>query len=183
MNYAKGFLGARWRASDQNGDALAYKVEIRGTGESEWKLLKDKVKEKQLSWDSTAFPDGQYRLRVTGSDEPDNPPAQALSRSLESDVFWIDNTPPRISGLSGAESGGKITLRWKAADVVSTITNAEYSVNGGDWLVVEPVTRLSDSNELEYSLVISKGAGAETTIAVRVTDEYDNQAVEKIVVR
>ena len=56
-------------------------------------------------------------------------------------------------------------------------------MNGGDWLVVEPVTRLSDSNELEYSLVISKGAGAETTIAVRVTDEYDNQAVEKIVIR
>ena len=63
MQYAKGAIGARWVASDDNGDTLIYTVEIRGVNETAWKLLKDKVKEKYISWDSTAFPDGEYRLR------------------------------------------------------------------------------------------------------------------------
>src|ERR1022692_747919 len=33
MQYAKGFIGARWAASDPNGDPLLFTVEIRGTGE------------------------------------------------------------------------------------------------------------------------------------------------------
>ena len=56
-------------------------MEIRGVNETEWKLLKDKVTEKYFSWDSTAFPDGEYRLRMTASDSPSNPPADALSAS------------------------------------------------------------------------------------------------------
>src|SRR5205807_5493097 len=82
MQFAKGFLGARWMASDPNGDSLVYRIEIRGANEKEWKLLKDKVPEKYYSWDSTAFPDGEYRIRVTASDAPSNPPAEALSGTL-----------------------------------------------------------------------------------------------------
>src|ERR1039457_483213 len=62
MQYAKGFTGARWAASDENGDSLIFTVEIRGVHETNWKLLKDKVREKYWSWDSTAFPDGEYRF-------------------------------------------------------------------------------------------------------------------------
>ncbi len=94
MSYAKGFEGARWLASDENSDTLVYRVEIRGVKESGWKLLKDNVKERYISWDTSAFPDGEYVLRVTASDSPSNPPAQALSASLVSDPFLIDNTPP-----------------------------------------------------------------------------------------
>ena len=36
LNYAKGYIGARWSASDENGDSLVYKVEIRGVKESSW---------------------------------------------------------------------------------------------------------------------------------------------------
>jgi hypothetical protein len=48
--------------------------------------------------------------------------------------------------------------------------------------VAAPVTRLSDALELDYELNLEAGAG-EHTIAVRVEDEYGNQAVEKTVVR
>ena len=102
MQYAKGFMGARWAASDENGDSLIYTVEIRGVHETNWKLLKDKLREKYWSWDSTAFPDGEYRLRVTASDLPGNPPAEALSTSMVSDPFLIDNTPPRIASLAAS---------------------------------------------------------------------------------
>ena len=136
-----------------------YKVEIRGVKESGWKLLKDAVKEKYLSWDSTAFPDGEYVMRVTASDSPSNPRDQALEASLESEPFLIDNTPPQILKLAATVSGSKMDVRWKAKDARSNIDKAEYSVNGGEWLLIQPVTKLSDSPEEDYRLVIDRVAG------------------------
>ena len=167
MQLAKGYMGARWLASDPNGDSLIYTVEIRGASETEWKLLKDRVAEKYISWDSTAFPDGEYHLRITASDAPGNPPSEALTARMESDAFWIDNTPPKITGLAATRAGGKLEVRWHAADALNNIAKAEYSLDGGEWTVVAPVTKLSDSLDLDYDLTIDAGPG-EHTIAVRV---------------
>jgi sugar lactone lactonase YvrE len=182
MQYAKGFLGTRWMAADSNGDSLVYTVEIRGVNETEWKPLKDKVAEKYFSWDSTAFPDGEYRLRITASDAPSNPPGEALTARLESDPFLIDNTPPKISGLTAVRNGAKLEVRWHAADALNNITKAEYSLDGGDWTVVAPTSGISDSLELDYDLMLDAGPG-EHTIAVRVQDWYENQAADKAVVK
>lgn len=183
MQYAKGWVGARWSASDPNGDELQFRVEIKGVLESQWKLLKEKVKEKYLSWDSTAYPDGEYQIRITASDAPDNPPQHALTGSLEGERFLIDNTPPQVASLSGLRSGATITIRWSAKDALTVIDKAEYSLNGGDWVVVEPTTMLTDSLHHEYVLSIPNAAPGEQTIAVRVSDEFDNQTVEKVIVR
>ncbi len=183
MSYAKGHIGARWAASDENGDSLIYKIEIRGWKESNWRLLKDNVKEKSISWDTTAFPDGEYVLRVTASDAPSNPRNEALQAALVGDPFLIDNTPPQILNLAAVTSGNKIEVRWKARDARSDIDKAEYSVNGGEWLLIQPVNKLSDSPEEEYHLTIDRPSPGELVIAVRVTDEYDNQTVDKVVVK
>jgi sugar lactone lactonase YvrE len=181
MQLAKGFLGARWMAADPNGDSLVYKIEIRGANEKQWKLLKDKVPEKYYSWDSTAFPDGEYRIRVTASDAPSNPPAEALTGKLEGDPFLVDNTPPKITGLAASRNGGKLQVRWHAADALNNIEKAEYSLDGGDWTLVAPTTGLSDSLELDYDLSVEAAPG-EHTIAVRVEDSYANQSADKSVV-
>jgi hypothetical protein len=182
MQYSKGSTGVRWAVTDPNGDEMIYKVEIRGLQETEWKLLKDEVREKYLSWDAGAFADGEYVTRVTASDSPGNAPERALSSTLVSERFTIDNTPPRISALSGSRAGSKVTVKWHARDERSIIQRAEYAVNGGEWVVVEPSTRLSDASELDYSFT-TEAAGSEVTIAVRVTDEYDNVAVDKVIVK
>ena len=183
LQYAKNHMGARWLSSDDNGDDLIFKVEIRGAGESEWKLLKDKIREKHVSWDTTAFPDGEYRLRVTALDAPDNTPAQAMSAQMESEPFVIDNTPPQVTALTAARNGARVEARWKAKDARNVIRKAEYSLVGGDWIVVEPATRLSDSLEHDYILQVEGVAPGEHTIAVRVSDSYDNRVVEKTVVK
>ena len=183
MQNAKGAIGARWLAGDDNGDTLIYTVEIRGVNETAWKLLKDKLKEKYTSWDSTAFPDGEYRLQVKASDLPSNTKEDALTGQLESEVFVIDNTPPRITGLGATRNANRIEVRWHARDALSVITKAEYSVDGGEWTVVDPVTKLSDSKELDYNLMLPDASAGEHTVALRVTDEFDNQSAEKAVVR
>jgi hypothetical protein len=79
-------------------------------------------------------------------------------------------------------------VTWHAGDALSTIVRAEYSLDGGNWIVIAPVTKLSDSRMLDYSLTLGapapgEQAPAEHTVAVRVTDDFDNAAVEKVVVR
>jgi sugar lactone lactonase YvrE len=182
LTFAKGYIGARWLANDENGDTLAFLIEIRGENETGWKPLRGNLRERYYSWDSTAFPDGKYRVRVTASDAPSNTPAQTLTASRESDPFLIDNTPPEITALTGTASGANIEVRFHAKDALNVLSKAEYSINGGEWTIVEPTTRLTDSQEHDYRLPIPRGAG-ELTIAVRVTDAYDNEAVAKTVVK
>ncbi len=182
VQYAKGYLSARWLASDDNGDELTYKVEIRGAAESAWKLLQDDLSEPYLSWDTTAFPDGEYLLKVTVSDRKSNAPDQALSAELVSEPFVIDNTPPEISQLAATRGSRTIRIQWAASDALSPIQKGEYSVNGGEWRLAEPAGRLTDSPRLDFAVELNEPGAGEQTIAVRVTDQFDNQRVASLVV-
>ena len=180
LTYSKGTIGARWAASDENGDSLIYRVEMRGLGQPNWLILKDKVHEKYIDIDSTAFPDGEYELRVTASDEPGNTESDALSATLTSDPFLIDNTPPTISRHNAEISAQGVRVRWHAQDAKTNITRAEYSLNGGEWKLANPVGGLSDSLEADYDITIPGKGGM---VAVRVTDDFDNTAVSSVVAK
>ena len=181
MTAAKGWIGVRWTASDENGDPLLYTLQIRGEHESAWKLLRDKLVERHYTFDSTAYADGEYRVRVIATDQPGNPGGEALTGQLDSSPILIDNTPPVISGLAVTRAGSTLRLSWKAADALSVIHRAEYTIDGEDWMLIDPVSKLSDSSTLAYAHTLPGVAPGEHTIAVRVTDEYDNTAVAKAV--
>jgi hypothetical protein len=181
MTYAKGWIGVRWAASDSNGDPLMYTLRIRGVNETDWKPLKDKLTERHYTFDSTAYADGEYRIRVTASDQPGNPGGEALSGQLDSSPILIDNTPPMISELIASRVGTELRVKWKARDSQSVIRRAEYAIDGEDWVLVDPVSKLSDAQSLAYSLTIPDVKSGEHTIAVRVTDDYENTRVERAV--
>jgi hypothetical protein len=180
LQYDKGYITARWNAKDENDDMLEYRVELQGEGESVWRLLNDKLTDSHFSFDSSAFADGKYKLRVTASDAPSNTPANALTASLVSDPFLIDNTPPQVESQSQAEEDGKVVIRFTAKDSLSWIAKVEYSVNGGGWTLLEPKNRVSDSQQLNYELRLPRPA-SQQVVAVRVFDNSDNETVARFV--
>lgn len=179
LQYNKGFLTVRWNAADPNGDLLSYKVELRAESDAVWRTLKDKLLDRYFAFDTTSFPDGQYVARVTASDAPANTPSDALSGSLESDSFVIDNTPPVIAIDSRAGNGTLRTVKFTAKDASSWIDKAEYSVDGGDWIALLPDNLVTDSQELNYTI----GAKEGQMISIRVYDENDNVAAKQIVAK
>jgi hypothetical protein len=179
----QGHVGVRWDAEDGNDDQLTFKVEIRADDESHWKVLEPKTEDTHLSWDSTAFPDGLYRVRVTASDAPSNPIDSALTYSRISEPFRIDNSAPSIHDLTANLANGKLQVRFNAADTATVIQSAEYSLDGGDWKPALPTSRLFDSRDLAFEFEIDVAEAGEHSVAVRVYDSHDNVATAKVVVR
>jgi hypothetical protein len=74
------------------------------------------------------------------------------------------------------------TITFRAKDALSWLDKAEYSVNGGEWMLLEPVNKVTDSPALEYKLTLPAGDGTPRIVAVRVFDENDNVVVSRYTV-
>jgi hypothetical protein len=104
--------------------------------------------------------------------------------------FEVDNTPPRVEGLTAKLEGGKIHVMFRAVDSFSPVTHAEYSLDANDWEVVDPVGQISDSKteSYDFSVPLSAASGEagsgpeEHTIVVRAYDRYENMGSGKVVV-
>jgi outer membrane protein assembly factor BamB len=183
----------RWAAHDDNGDDLIFAVWYRGVGERNWRLLKDKIAEKYLSFDSALLPDGSYEIKVVASDAPAHP--EALEGERVSGVFVVDTTPPVPGPLVASlipGSPARIHATFEAKDATSPIAHAEYSIDAGPWQYLEPVGRVSDSLEERYDFTVPVPAvsvtapvtdAREHVLAVRVYDRYENVVAVKAVVR
>jgi len=181
----KGYQSVLWSAHDDNDDELRYAVYFRGESEHEWKLLKGNLEQKFYSWDTTTLPDGAYYLKIVATDAPSNPPDVALDAVRESERFVVDNTPPVIDGVEASVSntphkGALLSLqtslvKFTARDATSSIERAQYSVDGGDWILVAPFGGISDALEERYEFTLLKGlTPGEHTIAVRAYDRFEN---------
>ena len=193
----KGAVTVRWAAHDDNGDDLIFAVWYRGVGEKNWRLLKDKITEKYLSFDASLLPDGTYEAKVVASDAPNHTESAALTNEKMSGEFVVDTTPPVPGVLTAAMVPAvagtpvRIHATFSAKDAVSPISHAEYSVDAGPWQFLEPVGRVSDSPEERYDFTaaIPVNAGApvadasEHVLAVRVYDRYENVVSVKAVVK
>jgi hypothetical protein len=191
----KSAVTVRWAAHDDNGDDMMFAVWYRGVGEKNWRLLKDKISDKYLSFDAALLPDGVYEARVVASDAPDHTDPETLTGERVSNQFVIDTTPPVPGTLAATLVPGtpsKIHATFDAKDATSPIAHAEYSVDAGPWQFLEPVGRVSDSLSERYDFTVPLPTAASGTpvadahehvIAVRVYDRYENVASAKALVR
>ncbi len=198
-------ITARWAAHDDNGDDLMFSVWYRGIGEHTWRLLKDKISDRFLSFDAGLLPDGRYELKVIASDAPVHSDAETLTSERVSSQFVVDTTPP-VPGVlaanttaSVAKTGtttpivSEIHATFSARDATTPIARAEYSIDAGPWQYLEPVGRVSDSLEEHYDFSVplvpsavpphTPADPAEHVLAVRVYDRFDNVVSVKTVVR
>jgi hypothetical protein len=179
----RGWQTVLWGAHDDNDDDLVYTLYYRGERETAWKLLKDKVEVRFYSWDTATMPDGAYYLKIVASDSPSNPPEEALTTERVSDRFMVDNAPPEVRNLRATVTGSKAEVRFEALDSASMLSRAEWSLDGGDWKLVLPAGRLSDARQESYTIPLPCLSPGEHTVAVRLTDEFENQAAAKTVFR
>jgi hypothetical protein len=195
----KSAVTVRWAAHDDNGDDLIFSVWYRGIGERNWRLLKDKIADRFLSFDSSLLPDGHYQVKVVASDSPAHTASDALESERTGDEFVVDTTPPVPGPLiasfvpaTAASPSAKIHASFEARDATSPIAHAEYSIDAGPWQYLEPVGRVSDSPEERYDFTVAVPAPSATeqvtdahehVLAVRVYDRYDNVVAVKTVVR
>ncbi len=179
----KGYMSVVWTAHDDNEDELTYALYVRGEGEKNWRLLKDKIEQHHYSWDSTTMPDGAYYLKLVATDLPSNPAGQALTAERESERFEVDNSQPAIQNLRATAAkgaAGDITVTFEVHDPATAIARAEYSLDSGDWSVVFPKGDLSDSREESYEVPLRHLSPGEHTISVQAADRNENETSSKI---
>ncbi len=187
----KGYQTVLWTAHDDNDDELRYSVYFRGENASEWLLLKDNLDQRFYSWDTTTMPDGAYYLKIVASDAPSNPPAEALKVERESERFEVDNTPPTIAELDAIPTGMNADrtkgtdydLRFTATDPSSSIERAQYSVDGGEWILLAPAHGINDSRSETYEFAVRGLSAGEHTIAVRAYDRFENVGAGKTTIQ
>jgi hypothetical protein len=107
-----------------------------------------------------------------------------------SERFEVDNTPPVIENLevtTAAARGGSpamvsVTAKFVARDASTSVERAQYSVDGGDWILVAPAGNISDAREEKYEFTVGSLSAGEHTIAVRAYDRFENVGSAKTTV-
>jgi len=75
-----------------------------------------------------------------------------------------------------------VTVTFTARDATTSIERAQYSVDGGDWILCAPQGRISDAPEENYNLPVGSLSAGEHTSAVRAYDRFENVGSAKTVV-
>ena len=173
----KGKHTIAWKAEDPNGDKLEYTVSFRGVDEDAWVTMKQKTEEEKLTWDTEAVPDGYYRVKVVASDAPSNAGKRAMTGERVSKPVLVDNTAPGLKPLVVAKTGKEsVQVKTSALDTASRIASAAYSVDSGDWKLLEPVDGLLDQKSEEFDFEVNGLAIGQHVVSVRVSDQAGNTA-------
>jgi hypothetical protein len=164
-----------FKAKDDNGDKMIYKIDFRKVGRTNWIELEDEIEKPTFEWDGKTVEDGRYEVRVTASDERSNNSATKLTGSRISEQVIVDNTAPVIKKHSIDKGGKSITLKLHVSDEFSAIGRLNYTVDSNEkWKGTMPDDMVYDTTEEEFTIVIDKLEAGEHIIAVRIADSVGN---------
>jgi hypothetical protein len=176
--YQKGLRAFAWQARDENDDRLIYDVHFRRVEETDWHPLRLATPDQVVVWDTTSVADGDYLVRVTASDRPNNPPSAALTGERQTLAFPIDNTPPSIAVRQVSMSGTGTTVAFEVRDAHSVVEHVEFSMDAGPWEEAFPVDGASDSLRERYEIKLEGTAAGR--VVIRATDAMNNTGTARV---
>lgn len=144
-----------WQGQDPNGDRLVYRLEYATAGRQNWREIIGRTEETLGSWDTSDVPDGTYRVRVTATDDQDNPLDLALSSHAETGSITVDNTPPVIKGFTLKAKPGGFSVQLTAEDTRSSLAGAVIQLPDGTRQRLDPVDRICDSRQEKFAATVS----------------------------
>jgi hypothetical protein len=174
--WARGLRSVQWRASDPNGDALRYRVDVRREGAESWIELTRDLEQPGWTWDTSALPDGRYRVRVVARDGAGNAVGEELSAEGVSQPFTVDNTPPAVTAFELRATPVAVQVEGRAEDGFSPLQRIEVALDDGPWRTVAPEGGFTDSRSHAFAVTLTPVAGGEHTVSVRVVDLAGNPA-------
>jgi hypothetical protein len=76
-----------------------------------------------------------------------------------------------------------VIVKFAVRDTTSSIDRAQYSIDGGDWVMIAPIGSVSDSLEERYEFTpAGELLPGEHSIAVRAYDHFENVGSAKTIV-
>ncbi|HJL15295.1 MAG TPA: hypothetical protein RMH99_06555 [Sandaracinaceae bacterium LLY-WYZ-13_1] len=162
-----------WDVRNPDGDRLRYRLHYRREDQSVWRDMLgpgEELTDDEYEWNTASIPDGWYVVRVTASDEPDNPADLVLTDARESEPIRIDNHAPRIEALR--RQGTRLTGR--AVDTLGPIARLEVAIDGGEWRAIFPTDDLFDTAREAFEIDLSALDPGSHIVAVRATDAAGN---------
>jgi outer membrane protein assembly factor BamB len=170
-----GVFKISYKAKDDNGDKLLYKIDFRRAGRTNWIELKDELGADNFEWNGKTVEDGRYEIRVTADDRPSNTTATKLTGSRMSDPVVVDNTGPVVRRHSIEKNGKAVTLRLQTADEFSAIGKLSYTVDSNaEWKGTLPDDMVYDTTDESFAVVIDDLETGEHVIAIRISDAVGN---------
>ncbi|MCX7012336.1 MAG: hypothetical protein NTW86_07205, partial [Candidatus Sumerlaeota bacterium] len=171
-----------WNVDEPNDDQTQVDVLFKGEKETVWRKLNTEPIRgtSNYRFDSGTIPDGDYRARVAVSDLPSNPPDIAKTTNLDSEVFTIDNTAPKIDQLKvAATKDGKYRLTASAHDAATMIASARFKIDAAEWRLAFPADGIFDSPTETFDFGVSLPKPGEHNVALMVVDREGNTTVAK----
>ncbi|MFN3532509.1 MAG: hypothetical protein ACK41Q_08385 [Candidatus Brocadia sp.] len=172
----------QWEAEDPNNDTLQVTICYKGIEEKAWKVIdKNMQKKGSYTWDTLRLPDGRYQVRLTASDDPDNPPEIAFSTENTIQPIVIDNSRPIIKSINAAAgTGGRCVIAGTVKDDYSNIVKVQYTIDGQEWISAYPVDGVFDSLEESFQITTKPLTIGDYTLIVNAFDSEGNIGVEKV---
>lgn len=141
--HRSGFRSLVWSAEDPNADDLYFRLSFRREeAGDDWLVMAEGLEDPWFSFDSTALPDGWYRVRLQARDRPFD--AEGGNPGLETErvsvPVLVDNTVPRQADVKAADG----VLEVAVEDAWSPLRRARFSVDARRWEPAEAADGLVD---------------------------------------
>ncbi|MEP9410523.1 MAG: hypothetical protein HRF42_03835 [Candidatus Brocadia sp.] len=174
----------QWEVEDPNNDTVQVIICYKGVEEKAWKVIDRNTQKKgSYTWDTLRLPDGKYQVKLTATDEPDNPPETALSTEDTIQPIMIDNSRPDVRPLN-VEAGteGRYIISGIAKDKHSNIVKVQYTLDGQEWISAYPVDGIFDSPEESFQITTKHLTAGDYTLVVNAFDSEGNIGIEKVII-